>query len=84
MALPSAKAERNRFGLKRCGSSILIEHDLFGKPASTFPDHALRRIRAVSDLCKFACRSARVLRRNRNRGWVGVVVAWHARKAAAV
>jgi hypothetical protein len=25
------------------GSSILIEHDLFGKPASAFPDHALIR-----------------------------------------
>jgi len=23
-------------------SSVLIEHDLFGKPASTFPDHAQR------------------------------------------
>jgi hypothetical protein len=23
----------------------LFEHDLFGKPVSTFPDHALRRIR---------------------------------------
>jgi len=22
--------------------SVLIEHDLFGKPASTFPDHAQR------------------------------------------
>jgi hypothetical protein len=22
-------------------SSILVEHNLFGKPASTFPDHAL-------------------------------------------
>src|SRR5271169_1029632 len=22
-------------------SSLLVEHDLFGKPASTFPDHAL-------------------------------------------
>jgi hypothetical protein len=22
-------------------SSLLIEHDLFGKPVSTFPDHAL-------------------------------------------
>src|ERR1700722_4742606 len=24
-------------------SSFLFEHDLFGKPASTFPDHALTR-----------------------------------------
>jgi hypothetical protein len=23
-----------------------MEHDLFGKPVSTFPDHALKRIRA--------------------------------------
>jgi hypothetical protein len=22
---------------------MLMEHDLFGKPVSTFPDHALRR-----------------------------------------
>jgi 3-hydroxyacyl-[acyl-carrier-protein] dehydratase len=35
--------ERNRFNLKRLGSSILVEHDLFGKPASTFPDHAVGR-----------------------------------------
>jgi hypothetical protein len=26
------------------GSSILIEHDLFRKPASSFRDHALKRI----------------------------------------
>jgi len=25
------------------GSSILFEHDLFGKPVPTFPDHALSR-----------------------------------------
>jgi hypothetical protein len=25
-------------------SSFLFEHDLFGKPVSTFPDHALERI----------------------------------------
>jgi hypothetical protein len=24
---------------------LLFEHDLFGKPASTFPDHALTRSR---------------------------------------
>jgi hypothetical protein len=27
--------------LKRLRSNFLVEHDLFGKPASTFPDHAL-------------------------------------------
>ena len=36
-----ASASRNRFRLKRFRSSILVEHDLFGKPVSTFPDHAL-------------------------------------------
>jgi hypothetical protein len=30
--------EQNRF--RRFRSEILMEHDLFGKPASTFPDHA--------------------------------------------
>jgi hypothetical protein len=25
-----------------CTLTFLVEHDLFGKPASTFPDHALR------------------------------------------
>src|SRR5271154_3540850 len=33
--------EQDRFELKRFRSSILMEHDLFGKPVSTFPDHAL-------------------------------------------
>jgi len=28
------RLERNRFRLKRFRSSILVEHDLFGKPAS--------------------------------------------------
>jgi hypothetical protein len=26
-------------------SSILMEHDLFGKPVSTFPDHALAAVK---------------------------------------
>src|SRR6202020_3376924 len=26
-------------------SRSLVEHDLFGKPGSTFPDHALQRLR---------------------------------------
>src|SRR5262249_3634700 len=30
-------------------SSILFEHDLFGKPASTFPDHALGSGRQLAD-----------------------------------
>jgi hypothetical protein len=34
--------ERNRFRLKRLALWLLLEHDLSGKPASTFPDHALR------------------------------------------
>ncbi|MGO9045895.1 MAG: hypothetical protein ACLQFW_03260 [Xanthobacteraceae bacterium] len=33
--------ERDRFRLNRLRSNFLVEHDLFGKPASTFPDHAL-------------------------------------------
>jgi hypothetical protein len=37
--------ERNRFRLKRFRSSILMEHDLFGKPVSTFPDHALTAVK---------------------------------------
>src|SRR5882757_5879656 len=28
-------------GLRRSLASLLFEHDLFGKPVSTFPDHAL-------------------------------------------
>jgi hypothetical protein len=31
----------NRFPLFRIMLSFLFEHDLFGKPVSTFPDHAL-------------------------------------------
>ena len=34
--------ERDRFRLNRHRAlDLLVEHDLFGKPASTFPDHAL-------------------------------------------
>ena len=33
----------NRFNPKESDSRILMEHDLFGKPDSTFPDHALNR-----------------------------------------
>jgi len=28
---------------------FLFEHDLFGKPVSTFPDHALQRFPVISD-----------------------------------
>jgi len=31
----------NRFDFTSSRSSSLVEHDLFGKPVSTFPDHAL-------------------------------------------
>jgi hypothetical protein len=35
--------ERDRFRLNRHRAlDLLVEHDLLGKPASTFPDHALR------------------------------------------
>src|SRR5262245_61459700 len=30
-------------------SCVLVEHDLFGKPASTFPDHALWRVKRRAD-----------------------------------
>jgi hypothetical protein len=33
--------ERDGFRLNRLDALFLVEHDLFGKPASTFPDHAL-------------------------------------------
>jgi hypothetical protein len=36
------RPEYDRFRLKRSYANILVERDLFGKPASTFPDHALR------------------------------------------
>jgi hypothetical protein len=32
--------ERDGFRLKIGRSIILVKHDLFGKPVSTFPDHA--------------------------------------------
>lgn len=35
--------ERNRFKLRQLALQDLMKHDLFGKPASTFPNHALAR-----------------------------------------
>ena len=39
--LRSPALERHRVKSTRLRSNSLVEHDLFGKPASTFPDHAL-------------------------------------------
>src|SRR5262249_41670216 len=40
--------------IRRCWlswlSPVYLEHDLFGKPVSTFPDHASRVIRSVDEL----------------------------------
>jgi hypothetical protein len=44
--------ERQSFHIESIGAlSILVEHDLFGKPASTFPDHALSAGRVPSNGC---------------------------------
>jgi hypothetical protein len=32
---------------KRMTVSLFLEHDLFGKPVSTFPDHAPNRLRQM-------------------------------------
>ena len=39
---PSGRAMNQELRAGPAGRGLVVEHDLFGKPASTFPDHALR------------------------------------------
>src|SRR5208282_3024495 len=73
--LESAGSDRSRRAQLPCPArraeirrQFLVEHDLFGKPASTFPDHAHFAVRPAtarphqkssvgSSLCSWECRS---------------------------
>jgi len=43
-AIPIAGPEHDAIKLNRLTLFSLFEHDLFGKPVSTSPDHALNRL----------------------------------------